>query len=157
MHYSLGMTINQLINEVAGAEFQTSVRQAATELASVQAGCGVHTLFRPSVVDLETGRNGLRWLIARILKEAGAEHPKYNAKTQAFRNVYVATGLTKDAIVKRVRACNGFDKYPDSTIEDNLYVVMQRAGQVDKVTRTSREDSKRTCQRPRCVWYLVQS
>ena len=148
------MTINQLINEVAGAELNASVRQASTELASVQAGCGVHTLFRPSVVDLETGRNGLRWLIARILKEAGAEHPKYNG---SFRNVYVATGLTVDEIVSKVRACNGFDKYPDSTIQDNLYVVMQRAGQVGKVSRTSREDSKRTCQRPRAVWYLIQN
>ena len=148
------MTINQLINEVAGAELQASVRQATGELASVQAGCGVHTLFRPSVVDLETGRKGLRWLIARILKEAGAEHPKYNG---AFRNVYVATGLTVDEIICKVRACNGFDKYPDSTIQDNLYVVMQRAGQVGKVSRTSREDAKRTCNRPRCVWYLIQN
>lgn len=147
------MTINQLINEVAGAELQASVRQATGELASVQAGCGVHTLFRPSVVDLETGRNGLRWLIARILQEAGAEHPKYNG---SFRNVYVATGLTVDEIISRVRACNGFDKYPNSTIEDNLYVVMQRAGQVGKVSRTSREDSNRTCNRPRAVWYLIR-
>jgi hypothetical protein len=110
------MTVIQLTNSVCGAELQNNVRQAATELASVQAGCKVHTLFRPSVVDLESGKHGVRWLIARILTEIGAT--KRNG------------AVTAKTVIDFVRAINGPDKYPPHTIRQNLSVVMKRAGQV---------------------------
>lgn len=148
------MTVIDLINETTGAELQSNVRQSITENNSVLAGCNVHWLFRASAVDLETGRHGLRWLIARILNEAGACHPKYNGNN-GMRSIYVKTGLTVTEIINRVRSINGFDKYPNSTIEDTLYIVMQRAKQVDSVQLTATEDCNRTSKRPRRVWYLV--
>ena len=146
------MTITQLTNTVCGAELQSNVRQAATELASVQAGCGVNTLFRPSVVDLESGKHGIRWLIARILTEAQAVFPRYAGE---YRNVYVAYGLTTEQICSRVRAANGFDKYPDKTIIQNLSVVMARSNQSASIQLTGKEDADRNCKRPRRKWYLL--
>jgi hypothetical protein len=147
------MTVTQLTNSVCGAELQSNVRQASTELASVQAGCGVNTLFRPSVVDLESGKHGIRWLIARILTEAQAVFPRYAGE---FRNVYVAYGLTTEQICSKVRAANGFDKYPDKTIIQNLSVVMARSAQVASMRLTVRECPERKSKRPVYRWYLLQ-
>ena len=148
----MGMTVTQLTNSVCGAELQDNIRQAATELASVQAGCNVHSLFRPSAVDVQSGKHGIRWLIARILTEAQAVFPRYAGD---FRNVYVAYGLTTADIIRKVRAANGFDKYPDKTIADVLSVVMTRSNQVASVQLSNREDSNRECKRPRRKWYLL--
>jgi hypothetical protein len=137
---------------VCGAELQNNIRQAATELASVQAGCNVNSLFRPSAVDVETGKHGIRWLIARILTEAQAVFPLYSGE---FRNVYVGYGLTTSDIICKVRSINGFDKYPDKTIADVLSVVMTRSQQVASIQLSNREDRNRDCKRPRRKWYLL--
>lgn len=152
------MTVTQLINEACGESLQGEIRQATQELASVEAGCNIHWLFRPSVVDTETGMHGLRWLIARILLEAEAIHPQapYSDGTPfELRKVYIAKSLTTEEITSKVRSINGFDKYPDSTIIQNLSVVMRESGQVASIQMTSREDNKRECKRPRLAWYLI--
>lgn len=146
------MTTIQLTNEVAGAALQNSVRQNVTENNSVLAGCNVHWLFRGSVVDLETGKHGIRWLIARILTEAQASFPLYSGN---FRNVYVSYGLTTEEIVSKIRSVNGYDKYPDKTIADYLSVIMTRDNQVASIQMTNREDPNRNCKRPRKKWYLI--
>src|SRR6266568_1188796 len=107
------MQIESLINEACGEKLQGVIRQNSTEQNSVLAGCKVHFLFRDHIVDLETGKHGIRWLIARILTEAQAVFPKYSGE---YRNVYVAYGLTTDQIISKVRAVFGADRYPDKTI-----------------------------------------
>lgn len=137
------MTVTQLINEACGESLQGEVRQAATELASVEAGCGVHTLFRPSMVDLETGMHGLRWFIVRLLKEHNANNP--------------ANGLTAYEIICKLRQCNGFDKYPDATLYQNLSVVLKRSGEVSKQLLTRKQSRTRCnpdCKRSVFVWFL---
>lgn len=123
------MTVTQLTNSVCGEYLQNNVRQASNELASVQAGCNVHTLFRPSIVDLETGLHGIRWTIARILTEQGE--------------------MTTAQVCSFVRSVNGFDKYPDKTILHNLSHVMAQAGQVtSRPIRTGRRG------RPEYLWRI---
>lgn len=124
------MTVTQLTNSVCGAELQNVIRQTATELASVQAGCKVAYLFRPSVVDVETGMHGIRWLIARILTEQGE--------------------MTTAQICSFVRSVNGFDKYPDKTILHNLSHVMTQSGEV--ASRTLRTGKRG---RPEYAWRKV--
>lgn len=144
------MTILELTNEPVGVTLQNSVRQNVCENNSVLAGCNVHWLFRGSAVDLETGKHGIRHLIGRILTEAQAEFPLYTGDN---RNLYLTYGLTTDQIVSKVRSVNGFDKYPDHTIEH--YLSVKLAGIVGKVQMTGKEDKARTCKRPRCKWYLI--
>lgn len=146
------MTITQLTNTVAESELQNTVATAAQERNSVLAGCNVHWLFRDSYVDLETGKHGIRWLIARILAENQAIFKEYSGN---YRNVYLAYGMTTEAIAARVRAVNGFDKYPDKTIMDYLSVIMARSSQVASIQLTNKEDCNRDCKRPRKVWYLL--
>ncbi len=146
------MTVNSLISNPIGTELQNPVRSAIAETNSVLTGCSVPSLFHASCVDLETGKHGIRWLIARILSEASAVFPKFNGN---FRNIYLAYGLTTDEIIGKVRQVNGFDKYPDKTIRDNLSIVMFRSRHVDCVQMTSAEDDSRSCKRPRVKWYLV--
>lgn len=144
------MTITELTNEVAGAELQGIVRQAITENNSVLSGCKVHYLFRGSAVNLETGKHGIRWLIAQILEQAQAVFPVYAGE---YRNIYIQYGLTTEDIVSKVRSINGFDKYPDKTISD--YLDHEMKGQVGKIRMTKNEDCNRTCKVPRNKWYLI--
>jgi hypothetical protein len=146
------MTITQLTNSAVGQEMQSTVAQAVTENNSVLAGCNVHFLFRGSAVDLTTGKHGIRWLIARILTERQAVLPVYAG---AYRNVYLNVGVTTEEIISKVRAVNGFDKYPDKTIADYLSVIMKRDGQVASIQLTNSEDCNRDCKRPRKKWYLL--
>jgi hypothetical protein len=77
------MTTEQLTNSPCGAELQSELRSSVAANNSIEAGCNVHWLFRGSVVDLATGKHGIRWLIARILTEAQAVFPEFS---QARRN-----------------------------------------------------------------------
>jgi hypothetical protein len=168
------MTVTQLTNTICGESLQSNVRQTSVELASVQAGCGVHSLFRPSYTDLETGMHGIRWLIARILTQRETVlpvAPRHDNKPFEFRNVYIGSGMTTEEICKAVRLAYCDDKYPLATIEQNLSVVMRKAGQVRSIQMTSEEDSERNsfdnrqwriangrhpiCKRSRHKWYLV--
>jgi hypothetical protein len=147
------MTTLELINEPVGTALQNTVRQNITENNSVLAGCNVHFLFRGSAIDLQSGKHGIRWLIARILTEAQAEFPRFNG--QDNRSLYVQYGLTTDQIISQVRSVNGFDKYPDKTIADYLSVIMTKDNQIASVQMSNREDRNRNCKRPRRKWYLI--
>jgi hypothetical protein len=163
------MTVTQLINEACGADLQGTMRATIQETNSVLAGCNVHYLFRGSVIDLETGKNGVRWLIVRLLHEAQAEFPKFNG--QDYRNIYLSYGLTSEDIIDRIRAINGSDKYPDQTILDNLSDVLIPSGEVGSIRMTNLEDRGRNnrankakriargknaiAKAPRCKYYLI--
>lgn len=154
------MTVIELTNTASesGKAFADNVRTMAQELASVQAGFEVHSLFCPSVVDLETGKHGIRHLIERILKQVQAHFKRAPRKDNLpfpNRNVYVAYGLPTSEIISAVRAANGFDKYPDKTIYDVLCSVMEKDNEVSSVQLTNAEDCNRSCKRPRKVWYLI--
>ena len=163
------MNVIDLTNEACGADLQGTIRSTVQETNSVLAGCNVHYLFRGSIVDLETGKNGVRWLIVRILREAQAEFPKFNGN---FRPVYLAYGLTSETIIDRIREINGADKYPDQTILDNLTDILAKSGEVDSIRMNNFEDRNRNsrankakriargkypiAKAPRCKFYLVR-
>ncbi len=137
------MTVTQLINSIQGESLNGNIRQTSTELASVEAGCGVHWLFRPSMVDTETGMHGLRWFVIRLLNEVNATSKE--------------NGLTAWEIICKLRQCNGFDKYPDTTLYQNLSIVLKRSGQVAKAPLSRRESRNRCnprCKRSVAVWFL---
>lgn len=163
------MNVIDLINEVAGAELQAPVKAAIATTNSTLAGCNVHTLFRGSYVDLETGRHGARWLLARILMQAGSVHDaklhdaaakrlksgrSLARASKAVRN-YVSAGMTTEQLIAAVRAVNGADKYPDKTIRQNLSIVMRRAGQVATLRLPVTVDRERGCKTTRKLWFLV--
>ena len=146
-----------------GAEYQNAIRTAATELASVQAGMGIPSLFRPCWTDCESGGNGCRNLIARILIENGA------VIDGTAKNVH--QGMTTEAIISAARAINGYDKYPDRTFEQNLSVVMTESGQAIGIQMSNEEDADRNsdaskegrisrrknaiAKKPRKSWFLL--
>lgn len=134
-------------------QIDNAIKEQGAALASVCAGIGAASIFRPHWVDSETGLHGVRWLIARILTEAGAVHPKFDG---AFREVYTRTSMTTADIIAKVREANGFNRYPDKTILDVLSTVMTQDEQVGSIQLTGAEDAGRTCRRPRKVWYLIQ-
>ena len=163
------MNVIDLTNEACGADLQGTIRSTVQETNSVLAGCNVHYLFRGSIDDLETGKNGVRWLIVRLLREAQAEFPKFDGVN--YRNVSVAYGLTSEDIIDRIRAINGADKYPDQTILDNLSDVLIPSGEVGSVRMNNFEDRNRNsranrakriargktpvAKAPRCKYYLI--
>ena len=148
------MTKEQLTNAACGANLQPIVAQAIQENNSVLTGCNVHWLFRGSFISLETGKHGIRWLILRILAEAG--------KNQ---------GLTTEDIINVVRSVNGFDKYTNKTILHNLSHVLTESKEVASKQLTSEEDCDRNSEelqlaritrgqkpiarKPRKLWFLA--
>lgn len=147
------MTVTQLTNEAVGQSLNSQLRKSIGENNSVLAGCNVHWLFRNSCIDLQTGRHGIRWLIYRILSENQAVFPRYNGQ---YRNVYINFSLTTQQIIDRVRAHNGFDKYPDKTILHYLGVIMSRDGQIASLRMTKEEDPASNGRKiPRKKWYLI--
>lgn len=147
------MTATQIQNAPVGIEFQPAIRQMASELASIQAGCDVHTLFRPSWTDNETGVHGVRGLVSRILSQAGACLVRWNGAAET-RPFYVQAGLKTDDIIGAIRSANGFDKYPDKAILDRL-TQFTREGWIGAVQLRSSEDKERKSKRPRKVWHLI--
>lgn len=121
------------------------------ELASIEAGANIHFLFRPSWVDGNTGRHGLRWLVARILSDAGAALRPFEGQ---YRSAYIANSMRTDEIIAKVRQANGFDKYPDKTVID-LLRTWEREGMIGGIQLTAKEDKDRTSKRPRKVWFLL--
>lgn len=169
------MTTLELTNTPCGTELQSTVKQAAQERNSVLAGCNVHWLFRDSWTDLETGQHGIRWLLARILAQNNSIAPKFNSELYdelkangasnetidraTYRTARIEKGLTTEAIIERVRACNGSDKYPDQTIRDYLGGIMTKDNQVEGIQLSNKEDKNRPKKdkRPRKIWYLLAS
>ena len=149
------MTVTELTNEACGAGLQGSVRQATSELASMEAGCKVHWIFRPSMVNLATGMHGVWPFIAETLTRAGAVvRPAQVTNGEVVGEA--ETGLTTDEIISAIRQANGADKYPDATIRQNLSVVLRRRGQVAARRMTTTEDCNRDCKPTRLRWYWVQ-
>lgn len=118
----------ELSNKPVGTELMEVIRQAQVEQNSVLNGCNVHYLFRNHWVDTQSGEHGIRSLITRIL----ANNPR---------------GLTTRQIVVEVRKVNGYDRYPNKTVEQYLSVFM-RVTVVGIPMRTGRPG------RPTNRWYL---
>jgi hypothetical protein len=126
------MTINQLTNAPKGAELQSSLVESIDATNSVLAGCNVHFLFRGSTIDNQTGLQGLRWAIMRVLSQAAD------------------TGLTCEEIIDIIRSSPTFavaHKYPGQTYADNISNVLIPAGQVVATERDALEDSERNSEK----------
>lgn len=117
------------MNEPAGSFLSPAIKQATAEAASVQSGCNVHTLFRPSYTNTATGRHGIRHLIVEIL----ADNP---------------AGLTTAEIMAEGWRRYTAEKYPETTYIQNLSNVMHEVEPV-----AVRRNGGRG--RPRNVWRLT--
>lgn len=145
------MKLVDLVNEALQApELQGDIRQNSMEQNSVLAGCGVHWLFRDHIVDLATGKHGIRWAIAKVM----TQHNAY-AKRGESQDLYLKIGLTTRQIDALIRAEFGVDRYPFKTIEQYLSVIMRKDGQIGSVEMTCYQDRQRHCKRPRYKWYLI--
>jgi len=136
------MTTMQLTNEPKGQEFNSDIRADMKAQASMLAGVQVHYLFRPHVTDLETGRHGVRWLIARILTEAGAV---------AVAGQQPEAVMTTATVIARVRQAAGPDRYTDLTVRQYLAVIMRKSGQTASVQTARRQGLGR----PQLSWWLI--
>lgn len=116
---------------------------------------GVNLPFRPHVVDVSTGKHGIKNLIAKILKQRNAVVPvQAVANDSIFRPMAIRLGLFTHEIIAAVREDFGFNRYPDSTIKMYLS-VFETERMFCKVQLTGIEDDSRTCARPRCKWLLI--
>lgn len=110
------MKILDLFREPQAVELQQEIVSASNELGAVLEGCKVAMAFRPHVTDNETGLDGLRNAMLRVMRE------------------HADTGLTAEEICYLVRksdrnfAVNS--RYPQHSYEVNLSSVLIPSGEV---------------------------
>jgi len=163
------MNTLKMTNLPIGGEFQAVTRQAGAELAGTLAGCNVNPAFRPHWTDLETGRHGIKWLIARILEEAGCIMPAVSfpdrrcdlTEEQAnLRGEYLAKSLTSEQVIARVRGAYvpGELRYPDNTIVQYLSCIEHNKGAIESFRLFNKETKEAYGQgaKPR-RYYLVKA
>ena len=95
---------------------------------------------------------GIEQLIRAILRgKSNATFPE-GAEATELRAAVIGAGLFTDEIIAKVRAEFGGNRYGDATIRTYL---TQKGEGIGKVQLTGKEDSGRTCPRPRCKWFLL--
>ncbi len=113
--------------------------------------------------DTQTGENGIADLLSRILRENEAVFPLHvcgidgKAKTE-LRPIVIAGAMFTSDILSEVKArfTAGSTRYPLQTVKNYLSTYMHKQGKVGKVQLDGKEDSTRTCPKPRCKWFLAQ-
>lgn len=136
------------------------VRELATEIVDIArdtnnllASAGnVHNFVRSHYVDVENGVYGIESLINSILKANDSVFPIDSEKTE-LRAVIVAKSMFAAEIIAAVRVAFGADRYPDHSIKTFL---SSHSPQVVAVQLSGKEDSTRTCPKPRAKYYLIQ-
>ena len=123
------MTLIELCNKRWAPVVGDAIRPVRAEVASMEAGNGVHTFWRPGFIGND-GQNGCRAAILEVLREAG-------------------TGLTTRQIVRAARAKGLVNKYPLATFKVSL-TIQREAGEVLPVA-VSRNGERG---RPGFVWVL---
>ena len=123
----------------------------------------VAPVFHTHFTDMESGKNGIANLIAKILIENDAVFPRDIENTE-LRSIAIASAMLTSEIMAQVEEqfkC-GSNRYPQATIENYLSVFMFRQTgkhlskvKVGKIQLTKTEDVSRKCPKPRCKWYLI--
>ena len=123
----------------------------------------VAPVFHTHFIDMESGKNGIANLIAKILTENDAVFPRDIENTE-LRSIVIASAMLTSEIMEQVEEQFKCDskRYPRSTIENYLSVFMFRTTgkhlssvKVGKIQLTKTEDANRKCAKPRCKWYLI--
>lgn len=119
---------------------------------------GVSPVFQTHVFNVETGKHGIKHLIAEILTEAEAVFPE-GAEGTELRPIVIAASMLADDIKAEVerRFSAGSTRYPYATVHQYLSVFMVREGMVCKFQMTAKEDAGRHCCKPRTRYYLKQA
>ena len=142
------MTTMQLTNKPQGQEFQADVMEQARAGNSMLAGLNVNFAFRNHGVDLATGRHGLKWLIVKIMREAGAVCNS-NGQPECM--------VTSSYVAHKVEQYIGPDRYIAQSVRQLLSAKdkMQKDGLIGKMQLPNEKDVKRTCKRPRMGFWLL--
>ena len=122
---------------------------------NVLTSVGVSPVFQTHVVNVETGKHGIKHLIAEILTAAEAVFPE-GAENGELRPIVLASAMlaseVKDEVERRFSA--GSTRYPYSTVHQYLSVFMVKEKMIAKVQMTKDEDQPRPCYKPRTRYYL---
>lgn len=118
----------------------------------------VSPVFQTHVFNVETGKHGIKHLIAEILTEAEAVFPE-GAENTELRPIVLAASMLADDIKAEVerRFSAGSTRYPYATVHQYLSVFMVREGMICKFKMTAKEDAGRHCCKPRTRYYLKQA
>lgn len=143
---------------------KSAMRLCATVLESgkdsnnVLTVAGIPPVFQTHVFNVETGKHGVKNLIAEILTENGATFPAGIENTE-LRSVAIAAGMLASEIKNEVdrRFAAGSSRYPYATVHQYLSVFMVKEGTVCKFQMTTKEDADRHCPKPRTRYYLKQA
>lgn len=144
------------VNEAA-KRLCSNVLESGKDANNVMTVAGIPSVFQTHVFNVETGKHGVKHLIAEILTEAGAVFPEGIENTE-FRPVAVAASMKAEDIKAAVdrHFAAGSSRYPYATVHQYLSVFMFKEGMICKFQLTSKEDNGRTCRKPRTCYYLKQ-
>lgn len=125
------MTAIELCNVEIAPAIGEAIRENRAQSASVEAGCGVHTFWRPGFIG-DNGNNGCRAVILEVLRESGR-------------------GLSTRQIVKAARAKGLVNKYPLRTFTHTLANVLEKTGEIVVTEQVAYTGGRG---RPGFVWAL---
>lgn len=125
---------------------------------NVLTASGIPPVFQTHVFNANTGKHGIKHLIAEILTANEAIFPEGTENGQ-LRSVVLSASMlaseVKDEVEKRFSA--GSSRYPYATVHQYLSVFMVKQGMVVAVQMTNEEDKDRHCCKPRTRYYLKQA
>lgn len=124
----------------------------------VQTKREVHPLFQTHYADTKNEIFGIEQLLISIFKSHDAVMQKSLDDTD-LRQVAIAKALFTNEIHNEVQARFSADttRYSIKSILQYLGGFMTKSGKVGKIELKGFEDQNRSCYKPRCKWYLVQS
>ena len=98
---------------------------------------------------------GILMLVADILSKADAEFPR-NAHTGELRKIVAAGSMFTSEILAEVekRFAAGGMRYKAQAVKNVLSTYGTEF--IAKIQLDKNEDQPRTCDKPRCKWYLIQ-
>lgn len=156
------MNENAKVNEAA-KRLCANVLENGKDSNNVLTVAGVPPVFQTHVFNVESGKHGIKNLIAEILTENGAEFPEgaegTNETPSPLRPIVLSASMLADDIKQEVdrRFAAGSSRYPYATVHQYLSVFMVKSGKVCKFQMTATEDCERKCCKPRTRYYLKQA
>lgn len=140
-----------------------NVLENGKDANNVMTVANVSPVFQTHVFNVETGKHGIKHLIAEILMANEAVFPENTEGTienpSPLRPIVLAASMLADDIKNEVerRFSAGSTRYPYATVHQYLSVFMVKEGMVCKFKMSSKEDAGRHCCKPRTRYYLNQA
>lgn len=135
-----------------------NVLENEKDVNNVLTVAGIPPVFQTHVFNVESGKHGIKHLIAEILTANEAVFPE-GAENTELRPIVLAASMLASDIKSEVerRFSAGSSRYPYATVHQYLSVFMVQSGMVCKFQMTAKEDAGRQCCKPRTRYYLKQA